>query len=140
MASVRGMRTGGQNKIAAAIHKLRGTYRGDRHAPRSPPLVAAAPAALPKTPKGLSPASQALWRRFHTEYELTSVPAQELLESALRSRDLAERARAELERDGLTYADRGKPKPHPAAQIHRDSRAAFVATLKVLGFPADEGA
>ena len=67
------------------------------------------------------------------------MPAQELLESALRSRDLAERARAVLEADGLTYSDRGKPKPHPAAAIHRDSRAQFVATLKTLGFPADEG-
>jgi hypothetical protein len=61
------------------------------------------------------------------------------LESALRSRDLAERARAVLDAEGLTFTDGGNPKPHPACAIHRDARAAFVSTLKVLGFPADEG-
>jgi hypothetical protein len=62
----------------------------------------------------------------------------ELLESALRSRDVAEQARAVLERDGLTFTDdAGKPRAHPAAAIGRDARAAYVSTLRVLGFPSE---
>jgi hypothetical protein len=94
----------------------------------------AAPAAVPPTPKGLSVASRALWREFHRQYDLVSAPALELLESALRSRDVAEQARATLEREGLTFADStGRPKAHPAAAIQRDARAVYVSTLRVVG-------
>jgi hypothetical protein len=146
-----GRGSGGMNRVSVQEHRARGTFKAHRHghltvaspAPDVPP-VQASPGTpddthegkVPPMPGGLSPASQALWRRFHTEYTLTSVPAQELLESALRSRDLAERARAVLEADGLTFTDSGgKPKPHPAAAIHRDARSQFVGTLKTLGFP-----
>ena len=102
----------------------------------SPPPLPAAPAAVPQMPEGLAAASQALWQQFHREFHLEPAPALELLESVLRSRDVAEQARATLEREGLTFADgTGKPKAHPAATIHRDARAAYVSTLRVLGFP-----
>lgn len=79
-----------------------------------------------------------IWRRLLIEYDFGTTPSLELLTSALRSRDLAEQARATLEREGLTYTDSaGKPKAHPAAAIHRDARAAFVSTLRVFGFPAE---
>jgi hypothetical protein len=44
-----------------------------------------------------------------------------------------------MEREGLTYLDAGgRPKAHPAAAIHRDARAQYVSTLRVLGFPSEE--
>jgi hypothetical protein len=89
-------------------------------------------------PAGLSDGSRGLWNRILAEYELTSAPQLELLESALRSRDLAEQARETLATEGLTFADKhGQPRAHPAAAIHRDARAAFVNTMRVLGFPGD---
>jgi hypothetical protein len=53
MAGVPGQRTGGANKLSAAEHRARGTWRADRHA-AAPAARAATAAALPRTPKGLS--------------------------------------------------------------------------------------
>lgn len=67
---------------------------------------------------------------------MSSVATAELVESALRSRDIAEQARATRQREGLMFADKlGQPRAHPATTIHRDARAAFVTTMRVLGFP-----
>lgn len=49
---------------------------------------------------------------------MSSVATAELLESALRSRDIAEQARATLQREGLTFADKlGQPRAHPALRF-----------------------
>jgi hypothetical protein len=137
MAGVPGMKTGGHNKKPPAVHALQGTFRRDRHVrPQTAPAVAQQPGCVPPCPSGLSAASRRLWGAFHTQYDLLSVPACELLESALRSRDLAEQARQILKRDGLTFpGSDGKPRAHPATAVHRDTRAAYVSTLRVLGFP-----
>jgi phage terminase small subunit len=135
--------SGGHNRKPVEHHLAAGTYRRDRHGPLvpSPPAVLASrrTARAPRAPEGLSAASAALWRRFHAEYDLRSTPTLELVESALRSRDIAEQAREVLAREGLTILDRhGKPRPHPATVIHRDSRAAYVSTLRILGWPEDQ--
>jgi phage terminase small subunit len=143
MAGVRGQHSGGSNRKTVEEHLRNGTFRRDRHgaigAPSPTPFVARRGARTPRAPDGLSEASAALWRRFHAEYDLRSAPTLELLESALRCRDVAEAARAALEREGLTFKDAaGKPRPHPAAAIHRDARAQFVSTLRTLGFPSEQ--
>jgi phage terminase small subunit len=136
MSGVKGQRSGGHNRLSVDSHRLRGTLRGDRHQAQA--LAISVPADLPVAPDGLSPASAALWAAILREYALTSAPSLELLESALRSRDVAEQARATLETEGLTYRGvDGAPKAHPAAAIHRDARAAFVSVLRVLGFPEE---
>ena len=69
---------------------------------------------------------------------MRSIPSQqiELLTTALRSRDMAEKARVTLDAEGLTTTDKyGRPKAHPAATILRDQQAAYVNVLRVLGFP-----
>lgn len=138
MSGVKGQMSGGNGRISIAEHRRRGTFRNDRHIP-----AVAAPAVVmsedpPPSPEGLSESSANLWGRILAEYALTSVPSLELLECALRNRDVAEAARRTMEREGLTYrgAD-GAPRAHPAAVIHRDARAAFVTTLRVLGFPEE---
>jgi phage terminase small subunit len=139
MSGVSGQPTGGFNKKTIREHVLTGTFRADRHAKAAVNASVVTSSRRPRPPKGLSDESARLWRKFHQEYDLSSVPTQELLTSALRARDIAEQARATLERDGLTYLDSsGKPKAHPAAAIGRDARAAYVSTLRVLGFPSEE--
>jgi hypothetical protein len=140
LSGILGQRSGGHNSKSREAHRLAGTFRPDRHG--NPPALGAfgdAPVKVPRAPAGLSVESRRLWTRIHREYAITSCATLELLESALRSRDLAERARLVLESDGLTFTDKnGQPKAHPAAQIHRDARAAFVSTLRVLGFPSQD--
>lgn len=140
MSGVPGQKTGGHNRKSATVHVLTGTYRADRHGKKATSSEVAAPnGRRPRPPQGLSDASARLWRKFHEQYDLSSIPTQELLISALRSRDVAEQARIALEREGLTFTDSsGKPKAHPAAAIARDARAAYVSTLRVLGFPSEE--
>jgi hypothetical protein len=133
------MKTGGQNAKPVAVHALQGTLRADRHQGRQPAPAAIQSGRMPPCPSGLSDGSRRLWSAFHRQYDLTSIPSRELLESALRSRDMAEQARAILSRDGLTFqAQDGKPRAHPAAAIHRDALAAFVTTLRMLGFPEED--
>ena len=140
MAGIPGMKTGGTNKKSTAHHRLAGTYRPDRHAgPKVIPLVSGVRSRAPRPPEGLSEASRALWTRTHREYDLRTAPSLELLISALRSLDVAEDARRTLETEGLTYKDAsGAPKVHPAAAVHRDARAQFVTTMRVLGFPSED--
>jgi len=140
MTAVPGQQSGGKNRKSGRELRLAGQFRPDRHADRTAPApVADTKAGAPAPPTGLTAASRRVWLRLCEEYLLTSAPQLELLESALRSRDVAERAREALERDGLTFTDKhGQPRAHPAAAIHRDARAAFVTTMRVLGFPGDE--
>jgi len=139
MAGVPGQRSGGANRKSASVAALEGT----RPAAKPTLVLASRPAggavAIPAAPAGLSPESRRLWRRIHQEFEITTGPSLELLVSALRSRDLAERARIEIERDGLTVTDKaGQVKVHPLAAVQRDARAAFVTTMRVLGFPSED--
>ena len=129
----------GRPRKSVTTLKLAGGYRADRHGnrPRTSPAPSGASTQTLGAPEGLSESSRLLWRKILDEYAMDdSTPGLELLESALRSRDVAERARDTLERDGLTFTDKhGQPRAHPAAQIHRDARAAYVSTLRTLGFP-----
>ena len=51
MSSVRGMRTGGKNRKAAALHVLKATFRKARHGQSSTEIEA--PGGLPVPPDGL---------------------------------------------------------------------------------------
>lgn len=140
MSGVPGQRSGGHNRKGKASLRLAGTYRQDRHETVGSAAVdrQESSTVVPMAPAGLSAASKEIWRRIHAEYEIADVPRLELLESALRSRDTAEKARQTLEKDGLTFVDKhGQPRAHPAAAIHRDARAQYVSTLRVLGFPGE---
>lgn len=138
MAGVKGQRSGGLNRKSDAVKALEGTLARPRGGAPVRPHVAGG-LASPDAPSGLSAGSVALWRRLHEEFDLTSAATLELLESALRSRDVAEQARALLVAEGLTFRDKsGQPKAHPAAAIQRDARAAFVTCMRVLGFPAED--
>src|SRR5689334_5701530 len=93
---------------------------------------------LPAPPDHLSDRAADLWREIVEEYVL--VPHQlELLRRACEAADRADEARQLLEAEGLTITDRyGQVKPHPAANIERDSRLAEARLLRELALsPAD---
>jgi len=87
----------------------------------------------PKAPRGLKTAGKRFWRAAVEEYDLT--PQQlELLTQAAELLDRAGQAAAELRRAGLTFEDRfGQVRTHPAVEVERLSRLAFVRICKVIG-------
>ena len=57
-----------------------------------------------------------------------------ILDTALAAWDRWQQCRAILDRDGLTTVDRwGQKKAHPLCSVERDSRAAYLSGLKLLG-------
>ena len=89
-------------------------------------------------PKDLSRAAKEWFSRLTTEFEIEDQAGLLLLETAMRAYDRAETARALLERDGVTIADRwGQVKPHPAAAIERDARSGLLAALKALNLDVE---
>ncbi len=88
--------------------------------------------ALPKAPKGLSRAAQAIWRDLHGAYELTPADCR-VLREALTAWDRASEAAAIVDREGLTFTDeRGVPRQHPAAGLELRHRHAFITALREL--------
>lgn len=97
---------------------------------KSPPKPAA---RGPAPPGHLSGAAQALWNEIHAGWVLD--PSQiSVLAVSLQAFDRAEQARQLIDREGVTVKDRWQQtKAHPALNVERDSRAAYLAGLRQLG-------
>jgi phage terminase small subunit len=94
--------------------------------------------ALPKAPKPprpparLSPAMRAWWNQTVRTFVLERHHLL-LLEGACRSWDLAQRARAVLDREGLTYLDRWRqPRVRAEVQVEHQAKIAFARLLREL--------
>lgn len=85
-------------------------------------------------PKHLSTEARRWWRELQTAYGLVDEAGLLLLQTAMESFDLANRAAAQIEADGLIIRDRYTTKAHPAAAILRDARAQMLQALKALNF------
>lgn len=95
-------------------------------------------AKIPTPPKHLSAQAKKLWRSIAGDFLLA--PHQiELLRRTCEASDRADEARKLLKADGLTVTDRyGQVKPHPAANIERDSRLAEARLLRELALSPEE--
>ncbi|NQU43763.1 hypothetical protein HQ520_10800 [bacterium] len=92
-----------------------------------------------KMPKGLSPASRRLWRKFNDIYVLHEGQQAILLEG-MRSFDRAEACRKQIDAQGLIVQDRfGADKANPLLATERDARAAYVGALRRLNMHVEEG-
>jgi P27 family predicted phage terminase small subunit len=97
-------------------------------------LVGPDPASLvklPPPPAHLSEEMQAWWRAVVAEYEFERHHLL-LLETACDAWDRLQEARDVLAREGLTIETSTGQKMHPAVIIERDSRTAFVRTVREL--------
>lgn len=99
-----------------------------------PPTAAKRPAQTgPVPPTTLSRPAADLWRQIALDYAITDSGGLSLLSSACASWDRAEQAAKVVAKDGLiTLTKDGRPVPHPCIGIERDSRAAYVRTLRAL--------
>jgi P27 family predicted phage terminase small subunit len=87
-----------------------------------------------KPPSHLSAEAKSIWVKLCEEFTLTDAGALELLRAGLEAFDRAQSARILIEKNGLVIKDRfGAIKPNPLIPCERDSRAAYVHALKILG-------
>jgi len=86
-----------------------------------------------KAPGHLSLEAKKIWREILSEYQIDDAVGLRILRVALESFDRAQKAREEIDREGMTIIDKaGQTKSHPLLPIERDNRAAFLAGLKAL--------
>jgi hypothetical protein len=81
-----GLGSGGQNRLSAEAHVLRGTFRPDRHGRRQIGVGV----ELPTAPSGLAAGGRKLWRAVTESFELDAVELA-LLAQAGRTVDLIDR-------------------------------------------------
>lgn len=95
----------------------------------------------PDPPKHLSISARSWWRKIMKECDGLEDSQLLVLQGGLEAYDMMKDAQKELkDNGGLTIMDRfGQPKPHPAATIVRDSRAAVLSAYKALGLDLDYG-
>lgn len=119
------------------LHKLQGTFKPSRHAPKP----AAAPRGVPAKPKHLSAEEAAAWAELAEAADvacvLTTADAAVLEVAAMA---LAEMRRASelLRFDGLVYRTKTEAgsemvRPHPAQAIYQDAQRRLLAALAQLG-------
>ena len=89
-------------------------------------------------PQHLHETTRKWWLSVVAEYELEPHHVR-LLTLAAESWDRCQQARAAIEERGLTYDDRfGAPRSRPEVAIERDSRLAFIRTLRELALDIAE--
>jgi phage terminase small subunit len=95
--------------------------------------------SIPKAPAGLGKSGRAWWRIVHDAYVFE--PAQyELVAKAARQLDLAELARAILEKEGLTTTGRfGGTQAHPMIAVEHNATSMFRHIARQLRITSEEG-
>ncbi len=140
MAGVK-RRSGGRNRLSAETHILNGTFRADRHGPRSAaPLMIGATAleiAVPPVPSDLVTGLRAPGRTFVTDvwakYADWGPIALVLLRQAAEVTDALATYRSQLTKDGcLLKGLRGKRYPHPLLRVEGQARAMLRGLLAQL--------
>jgi P27 family predicted phage terminase small subunit len=86
----------------------------------------------PQAPSHLSPSARQWWETTVQDYVLQEHHLR-LLQLACEAWDEAQKARAQLEREGLTVPGReGGVRPHPCVAIERDARLAVARLVREL--------
>ena len=86
----------------------------------------------PQPPAHLSPSARQWWQTTVEGYVLQEHHLR-LLQLACEAWDQAQKARAQLEREGMTVLGReGGVRPHPCIGIERDSRLAVARLIREL--------
>ena len=90
-----------------------------------------------KAPDELSASSRKLWRKINKEWYL-EIHSMLILREALLALDLTEKARVEVERDGISFqTESGFVRAHPMLKVERESRTQFLMAMRQLNFDID---
>jgi len=84
-------------------------------------------------PATLSAPAKEHWRRLRADFDIADAAGLLLLEQALTSWDLAQRAARVVAKEGMTVSgSHGGTKPHPLIAVGRDATSAFQRALRQL--------
>jgi P27 family predicted phage terminase small subunit len=87
---------------------------------------------LPICPTNLTEEARKIWKRINQEY-LLEPASLEILKVGLEAYDRMRQCKAVLDKEGLTTEDRfDQVRAHPLLATERDSRNAFLKSLKLL--------
>lgn len=90
-----------------------------------------------RPPDHLKPSTKRWFRRVLKEYQLEE-HHERVLQLACEAWDRSEEARLRIAQDGAYLPDRfGQLKAHPAIDVERDSRIAFMRALRELDLDVD---
>lgn len=88
--------------------------------------------------QGLSPERESLWDKITAQFEFSEAELA-ILRAGLEALDRCQQAKGILDREGITVTDRWKQvKPHPAVNIERDNRSAFISAMRTLKLNTQE--
>jgi len=91
----------------------------------------------PEPPAHLSPSARQWWQTTVERYVLEEHHLR-LLQLACEAWDRAQKARAQLDEEGLTMAGReGGIRPHPCVAIERDARLAVARLVRELDLDSE---
>jgi P27 family predicted phage terminase small subunit len=89
-------------------------------------------------PSHLSPDGKVLFTKVTCDYQLEEHQLR-LLQLACEAWDLAQEARAQIAKDGITIEGReGGIRQHPCVAVARDSSCRFAALIRQLGFDEED--
>ena len=93
------------------------------------------PTPMPEPMSGLSPDAVRWFSRIAKDYKIEDGASLMVLQHALQSWDIANKARATVESEGQTVlTSTGRPVAHPCWAISRDAHAAFRSAMRQLNF------
>jgi hypothetical protein len=84
-------------------------------------------------PPGLGPAGIKFWHDIMTEYDISDLGGQAVLEQCAFAYERAERLRAEIDAAGEIIVGRNGPREHPLLRAEMAARSFIVRALQRLG-------
>ena len=121
----------GRPRVPDGEKRLRGTLRADRAVKAA--AVSEPAGHAPPPPPHLKGEGRACWVAVTSQFRYTP-DLLDLLVTGCEQRTLYSKARAQVEREGLTITNAaGIVRPHPAAQIGRDALKEYRAIMAQLG-------
>ena len=98
------------------------------------------PGRMPGAPAHLAPEEASLFAQIARAYGLRDEVSLRILEEAMVSLQNARECHEQIAREGRTFLDKGKPKPHPLLVTERDARAAALAAFRQLNLELPKSA
>jgi hypothetical protein len=97
------------------------------------PAPVALKPAKSAVPSHLGKAEAELYAQVCRAFDMRDEVSLAILEEGLSSLQRCRLARETIDRGGMVFEDKGRPKAHPLLPVERDSRAAALQAFKQLG-------
>lgn len=88
---------------------------------------------MPDMPRGLNTEAAILWRKITSQFDISDAGGLAILQTACEALTSLRKMEAIVKDEGLSHKDRfNQQKAHPLLAMIRDTRAQYLAALKML--------